>query len=956
MSRGVSSPRPPLPHRGRTLWAVSTRPHLPDALAGSAWQNRPPGIEAALADLAAGPDPEGTAARLARVLESAPTLAATARGDADLAGRLVAICGAGRALAGIAANLGDAALDALRTPVPPGGEIAVDATDPVPALRRQVGARLLAIAGLDLTGRITMPAVGAALSDLADAAARAALDYALAGTEVTMAVIALGKWGGRELNYASDIDLVFVHEGDADAATDVAARFIALLAERTDGGVAFRVDADLRPEGAAGPLSRTIESYTAYWQQWAHTWEFQAMLKARHAAGDEELATAFLEAVRPFVHPESLGGDAVREIRAMKARTERLVSGPDELKRGVGGIRDVEFAVQLLQLVHGRADADLRSANTLEALERLGAGGYVRPDDAAALTAAYQWLRDVEHRIQLQDLRQTHSIPSDAAARTRLAKVMGYRDRPTQTALAQFEADLVRYRTAVRDIHERLFYRPLLEAFAAAAPAEKIDRQLVALGFTDSTAARTAVADLTTGLSRRSRLMQQLLPLMMEWLSIAPDPDLGLAQLRLLVAGEADNAALIGALRDNPGAAERLCRLLGTSRTAGRLLDRLPAMLPMLGDDAALVAAPPRAALVAAAIGRSEARDDHRARTLALHRFWSEHLVATIAADVAGLIDVVAVGRRLTDTADALVAGLLASAAAEVAAEGRTPPPVAVIALGKWGGGELTYASDLDGLIVFAPTGDPGDAATAARVAELLVESLASSPLGLPPPPLDLDLRPEGKKGVIARSLASYREYWERWALTWEHQALLRSRPAAGDPALGAEFLGAAHALAHPQRLDDEQVRAIRAMKARVEQERIPLGEDPDFHVKLGRGALADVEWAVQLLQMEHGHAIPALRTASTLQALAALHDAGVVDAEDAAALDAAYRFCAAVRNRLYLRAGRTRDSLPTDPIEAAVVARSLGYDLAPRTALRQEYRRLTRRARRVVERRFYGS
>jgi glutamate-ammonia-ligase adenylyltransferase len=340
-----------------------------------------------------------------------------------------------------------------------------------------------------------------------------------------MAIIALGKWGGRELNYASDIDLVFVHDGDADAATAAAARFIALLAERTDSGVAFRVDADLRPEGAAGPLSRTIESYTAYWRQWAQTWEFQAMLKARHAAGDAALAAAFLEAARPFVHPESLGG-AVREIRAMKARTERLVTGPDVLLRGVGGIRDVEFAIQLLQLVHGRADPELRSANTLEALERLGDGGYVRPEDAASLATAYQWLRDVEHRIQLQDLRQTHRVPPDSAGRDRLAKAMGYRDRPVETALAQFEADLVRYRTEVRDIHERLFYRPLLEAFAAAAPAEQIDRQLTALGFTDSAAARVAVADLTTGLSGAAAHAATP-PLMMEWLSAAPDPDLG---------------------------------------------------------------------------------------------------------------------------------------------------------------------------------------------------------------------------------------------------------------------------------------------------------------------------------------------------------------------------------------------------------------------------------------------
>jgi glutamate-ammonia-ligase adenylyltransferase len=303
-----------------------------------------------------------------------------------------------------------------------------------------------------------------------------------------------------------------------------------------------------------------------------------------------------------------------------------------------------------------------------------------------------------------------------------------------------------------------------------------------------------------------------------------------------------------------------------------------------------------------------------------------------------------------------MVAGLLESAIEHTRREGRRPPPMAVVALGKWGGRELTYPSDLDALVVFAPEGRHGGEADATRVTELLVGSLTSSSLGLPPPPLDLDLRPEGKKGAIVRSLPAYESYWDRWALTWEHQSLLRVRHAAGDRDLGERFVAAAAHRAHPDHLAPDRVREIRAMKARIEQERIPFGEDPDFHVKLGRGALADVEWTAQLLQMEHGHTVPAVQTASTLRALLALHHAGILTAEDAAILEEAYRFCAAVRNRLYLRAGRTRDSLPTDPGESAAVARSLGYDLIPRTALREEYRRVTRRARRVVERVFYGA
>lgn len=926
---------------------------IQETLAGTPWGDDEQGVERAIERIATGPDPTGTATRLARVLPAAPALASESSRDPLLAEALVAVCSSGRALTAALTALGDDALEPLRWASPPAPRIEAAGSDPGLAIRRGVRRHMLGIAALDLTRRIDMPAAGIALADLADAAADAALRSVARPGDPSMAVVALGKWGGRELNYASDIDLVFVHEGDEAAlAARLAERFIAILSSRTADGIAFRVDPDLRPEGRDGPLSRTVESFRAYWERWAHTWERQAMLKARPAAGDRALGAAFVEASLSFVHPEVLPHDAVREIRAMKLRSERLVSGAaDELKRGVGGIRDIEFAVQLLQLVHGGADPLLRSANTLDALARLGSGGYVDPADTEELSDSYRWLRDLEHRIQLQDLRQTHTVPGGGAARERIAKLMGYRDRPDASAVEAFEGEMVERRSAVRDIHQRLFYRPALEAFASARRDGRIDRQMAALGFTDSEATRAAAADLTAGLSRRSRLMRQVLPLMMEWLSAAPDPDLGLAQLRLLVAGSGDNGLLIAALRDDPGVGERLCRLLGTARLAGRLVDRIPSALTLLGDDVALGTPPEPSSLRAEALGRGAIRPDHAETIESLHRFWGERLLVTMAADVAGLSDVQDVGRRLSDAADALVEALLAAAIDEVGAGGLHAPPMAVIAMGSWGGRELTYAGDLDALVVFDP--DAGDEEAASRVAEVLVGSLAAPSPGVSPPAVDLDLRPEGRKGALTRSLAAYEAYWDRWALTWEFQSLLRARFAAGDAALGDRFVAAATVRAHPASFDAD--REVRSMKLRVEKERIPLGEDPDFHVKLGKGALSDVEWTVQLLQMRHGHAHPAIRTPATLEALQALARGGLVRPSDAAALEAAYLFCARVRNRLALRAGRTFDSLPTDPDESAALARSLGYEISPRTALREEYRRVTRRARKVVDRVFYG-
>ncbi len=929
--------------------------------------------EILLGEVTRGADPGGARTRLAAILEADPAMPADLLTDHDLGQAAVAIAGASRALAATAAAVPAALRTAAR------GDIPVF-DDPPPdtgtgeagaCLRRGVRASLLGIAAGDLTGRLSMPQVGRALSDLADEAAASALKVArrhAGGNGLPIAVIAMGKWGGRELNYASDIDALFVYraagEDDTGAAVyakRVAEAFITLLGGHGDGP-AFRVDADLRPEGKMGPLARSLDSFRAYWERWAETWELQAMLKARPAAGDSGLGRDFVAAAEPFVFPETLGADAVREVRSMKKRAESLASGGGpavEIKRGVGGIRDVEWAAQLLQLVHGRSDPGLRGANTLEALTVLGEGGYVRPDDAETLAGAYHWLRDVEHRLQLYDLRRTHTLPADPSGRERIAKAMGYRDEADLPAADAFDEDLVSMRAAVRTIHERLFYRPLLEAFAESPAIQLTEegaaRQLTALGFLDAEAARRAFADLTGGLSRRSRLMQQMLPLMLDWLSEAPDPDLGLSQLRLLVTATTDNTELIAAMRDNPVAAERLCTLLGTSRLLGRLVDRVPASLARLGDDKSLKAFPGTGALTEEALSLVSIRSRRDDRVATLQRFSHGHLLWTAGADLIGGLGHREVGHRLTAVGDALATAALRIAVEETPAGDGSPPPMALIGMGKWGGGELNYASDLDGLLVHSP-GDDRATAAALGIAERFVSIIDAVAADGPGRGIDLDLRPEGRRGPLTRSLDSYRAYYDRWAETWEFQALLRARPVAGDGDTAAAFMEMAGPPPHRAEFGDEEARAVRAMKARIEHERIPPGDDPDFHMKLGRGGMADVEWTVQLLQLRHGTGESGERQPSTLAALERLIEAGHINGGDGEILRAAYAFCATVRNRLYLQAGRARDSLPADPIEITRLARSLGYDRDPRASLREDYRRVTRRARRVMERVFYGS
>ncbi|MGH9261406.1 MAG: bifunctional [glutamine synthetase] adenylyltransferase/[glutamine synthetase]-adenylyl-L-tyrosine phosphorylase, partial [Acidimicrobiales bacterium] len=396
----------------------------------------------------------------------------------------------------------------------------------------------------------------AALADLAAAVLAAAVR--LAGVD-GMAVIGMGKLGGRELNYASDVDVLFV-EGEAKGA-----RAIMEIARRC-----FRVDANLRPEGRDGALTRSIDGYLSYWDRWAQPWEFQALIKAVPVAGDPVVGREWAKAASTALWGRRLTADDLRSLRTLKARAEseveRTGTAEREVKRGPGGIRDIEFAVQTLQLVHGPSDPELRSPTTLTALAEMDAAGYVAHDDAEVLAGAYRFLRRVEHALQIEDERQTHTLPADRDQRRRIARVLDYRGSPEAGPTEAFDRELAHRRNLVRRVHERLYFRPLLDTLAGAgrlSPEAAADA-LASFGFADAERTRVAVRELTRGLTRSSRMMQQLLPLVLDWLSASPDPDLGLLGLRKLASGEQRAMALAHAFRDSPEVARRLCELLST--------------------------------------------------------------------------------------------------------------------------------------------------------------------------------------------------------------------------------------------------------------------------------------------------------------------------------------------------------------------------------------------------------
>ncbi|AXT86758.1 bifunctional glutamine-synthetase adenylyltransferase/deadenyltransferase [Aeromicrobium sp. A1-2] len=834
--------------------------------------------------------------------------------------------------------------------------------------------KLLHIAARDLTALTSFEQSSAELSDLAVATLGAALRIAKAGEGdaalCRFTIMAMGKTGGHELNYVSDVDVIFVYDScdGADdgaaiaAATRLAASVMRLCHEHTGEGTIWEVDANLRPEGKNGPLVRSLPSHIAYYERWATTWEFQALLKARFAAGDEELGQAYLDALSPMIWTASTRDNFVTDVRAMRRRVIDNIPASHrdrQLKLGAGGLRDVEFAVQLLQLVHGRADVSLRSPTTVEALTALIEGGYVGRRDGAAMEDAYEFLRTLEHRIQLFKLRRSHIVPEDVEDLRRIGRSMGFRQNPADSLTKEWQA----HRRIVRRLHEKLFYQPLLEAVASLPSAGlrltplAAEQRLTALGFIDPKGALAHIQALTSGLSRRAAIQKSLLPAMLAWFAESPDPDAGLLAFRKISEGLGETHWYLRKLRDEGEGAEQLAHVLSSSRYVTDLILRAPDSVALLGDNNELRPLE-RARLrteVELAAGRHK---DPQDAIRAVRRVRRRELSRIGIADVLGRLDILQVGEALTDVSTATLAGALTAATSAVEAErGVMPTRMSIVLMGRLGGGEAGYGSDADVMFVHDPIegADGTEAAEAAMAVAQGLRKMLAAPADDPPLDVDADLRPEGKNGPLVRTFGAYQAYYEKWSSVWEAQALLRASATVGDTQLNERFTTLIDPLRWPEGgATPAEVREIRRIKARVDSERLPRGANPNTHLKLGRGGLADVEWTVQLLQMQHAHAVPAMRTTRTLDALHAAAEADLVTQFDAQALEAAWRLVSRIRNAVVLMRGKPAESMVEQANERAGVAHLLGYGMEESERMVDDYLRTTRQARKVVERIFY--
>ena len=764
-----------------------------------------------------------------------------------------------------------------------------------------------------------------------------------------LVVIGMGKLGGEELNFSSDVDVIYVYSSDQGEVgglslheyfAKLCKEVTAAIAEVTEDDLVFRVDLRLRPEGSRGAIACSLDALERYYESFGRPWERQAWLKARASAGDAALGEQVMATLQPFVFPRLTSPAVIDDVRELNRRIKReLVRAPRasgsrwagfDVKNGSGGIREIEFFVQALQLIHAGKQPALRRRGTLAALDALLFAGLVTDDEHLALSRAYRWLRHAEHVLQLEGGLQTQTIPDDAAARATFARRLGLPDDAAlgdtlalhTGAVAKLFATLGADTETTAERDEQAEIAAILQGELGDA-AE--DDALARLGFTDVAAARAELArarrrpgsPLSPGATERSASVGAAL---LAEISHSADPDQALRFLGDLMARRGEAWSIWRLIDEHPALARLLGSLLGASAYLARTLIENPESIDTLIE---LGQSPPQRS--AAQVGADlDARlagvdpTDPEAVWSAIAEVKAGHVLRVGLADFAGVLDPLAVCVELTAIAEACLRRALAVIEAQLPA--RPCGELAVLALGKLGGRELGYAADLD--VVFVHTGDDEAAVHFTRVAQRLLGALRQrTPRGRLYE-LDTRLRPSGSQGLLVSSLAAWRRYHAEDARLWERQALVKLRPVAGDPALGDEVARHAAHTVYGAPGDAREIAAgIAAMRGRIERE---LGGPRDL--KTGPGGVIDVEFAAQYLQLAHGHAHAALRTTSTAGALRAAAALGVAPGGIAQLLEDGYRFLRGIEHRLRVVHDQPIHRLPDARVELERLARRAGF------------------------------
>ena len=888
------------------------------------------------------------------------------------------------------------------------------------ALRLFRNREFLRIGLRDLAGLSGLEETARELSDLASASLGFALEVSLRALkkefgepistgedgkkEATFTVLGLGKLGGRELNFSSDIDIIYIYSSDRgetegggregsrislhDFFVRLSTSVTRLISGVTGEGTVFRVDLDLRPEGKSGDMANSLRSMEIYYESWGRPWERAAMIKARPVAGDMALGEEFLRMIRPFVFRRYLDFTSIEEIKGMKEKINLslLRKNPDEVdvKLGQGGIREIEFFCQALQLIHGGKDPEIREKGTLKTLDALLSKGYIGEKEAGPLKEGYVFLRNLEHRIQIVEGRQTQAIPAHPAELERLARMMGFKDTAGKRA-GDFFWDEYRKRTeAVHEVFRSLFYRSAGEAgerapkdvlmlLGADITGEEAEEGLKRLGFKDSASALKDLNLFKSGPAARvgqkaAALLDRLRPLLLNGAAKAPDPDRALHHLERFITALGGRTAFYSLLAENRAVLDELMKIFGSSEFLSRDLIERPESLDLLLSKELSVPYKQKDALIEEFFKEALDREkDFEERLSAIRNLRNQEVFRIGINDIRG-----ALKPRQVTVQMSLVAEVSLETAYRIALEGlkgtygapEEDAPFSIIGMGKLGARELIYGSDLDIIFVYRdlPVNGEEDGSQGktsgprsisnheffVKLGQRIISVLTVRTKEGVVFNVDTRLRPSGSSGPLVVSRTAFLNYHRGKTSIWERQALTRARAVAADLPFAHSVLQEIEEILYSRPLSREDVSEMLRIRARMEAE-IAREDSTRRNIKTGKGGLVDIEFLIQALQLSRGASKRALRTPFTEKALKRLFKEGILTKDDHGALKDAYNFLRLLEMRLRIVEDRPEGYLYEDPVKLSPLAKRAGYtgENGPERLL-NDYKKITDKVRSI--------
>jgi glutamate-ammonia-ligase adenylyltransferase len=852
-------------------------------------------------------------------------------------------------------------------------------------LRRHKQREYLRIGARDLDPSVPMEETVRELTALAEASLESAYSYCrreaerefgylnLPGTEKPNAfvVLGMGKLGGSELNFSSDVDVVFLFENDEGESSggpkgkgepraffaEIGKKIIQAMGKVTEDGFVFRIDLRLRPLGVNGPLVQSVDSAMLYYESWGQCWERAALVKARPVAGDRNLGDRFLKEVEPFVYRRYLDYTTVEELRHMKMRIENELLSPQDKERnikiGYGGIREIEFFAQALQLVNGGYEPALRQQNTLRALSELAAHKFISAEEMNQLAEAYRFLRQVEHKVQMVQEAHAHSIPE--GEEEALARRLGYLPQDNRSEREQFWAAKNLHSENVRRTFDRLFYGAQKEIthdgkshagtiWHDLDQREVIIRELDKLGFADANKAYENLLAVRDGESfappsaKRLKVMRTLGPALIAEIAGSGAPDQALLNLARFSHRIGGRSGFLRLLAENPVTMRLLITLFADSQFLTELFLTRPELIDTLIRVDLTRIDKSKEAMMAGLREAVAEQNDLEGKLNAIRRSKTEEFIRIGLHDLGGSIDLEPVLEQLSDLADAVVECALQLSLEELKEKFGIIPQgrFAVLGMGKMGGRELDYNSDLDLVFVYDADEDAYSSGGAqgklpahdfyVRVGQKLITYLSAPTEEGIAYKIDMQLRPSGKAGPLVSSLEAFRDYHRTSSQLWERQSLIKARYVAGDSILGKILEKVAADFAYGSGLSREAVGEIHHLRMRMERE-LAGESDSHFNLKKGRGGIVDIEFLTQMLQLTHGVRHPSLRCRGTLKALKALHHQEILKKKEYATLADGYLFLRRLDHRLRLERDQSIDAFERDPGRLDGIARALGYE-----------------------------